>query len=145
MIEPFNKARYNEAKLAEDKLISLLNEEGYCAMSIHEFLGKKWTALLDAMFGDIEVFDVKTGKQYFIDVKRTLDSTVPSNWYGTITRTRQSEPFRKKDNTWYALSNYEMTSWKFVKASKLNSDPLPIGNYWKTKDLSKYWSALFYE
>lgn len=143
MIEKFNKERYAEAKKAEDKLIEILNSKDYCAMSIHEFLGDKWTPLLDAMFGDIEVFDPKTGDIRFIDVKRTLDATVPSDWYGTITRTKQSEFFRKRNDTWYALSNFEMSDWKFVKASDLNNDPLPIGQFWKTSDLAKYWIGLF--
>lgn len=139
MIDPFSEERYAEAKKAEDKFCEMLNSWGYFAIPIHSFFGDRWTPLLDAQYGDIEVFDVDNNKQYFVDVKRTLDATVPSDWFGTITRTKQSEAFREKDNAWYALTNFLMTDWRFVKASDLKTDPLPVGKFWRTFDLEKYW------
>lgn len=125
-------------KEAEAALAKALKAQGLEVMSCQEYFGDRWSPKIDAEYGDLHVRNSE-GREVWIDVKRDMNKpyTPGKKFYGTITKTPQSEPFRAKDNSWYALTNIDMDDWKFVKASELrDSSNVSMGHngtlFWKT-------------
>ena len=130
---PSFKERLAYGKEAEDFVLQHLKEAGYDAVPTSTLLGEGWTSDMDAQMGDIQILD---GHRITasIDVKRARNHG--NGMYGTITRSVQSEPFRRNPQAWYLLFNDTMDDYITVKADEIPGST-DFDGYWKSAELKK--------